>query len=87
MLMINGIDSSVFVRDARNAVRLPFAISSALASTMPSIFFWFGQINTHTLKSIISAQPGANADCQGVSVARVRQLAQRKGIIEHAAMQ
>ena len=32
---------------------LAFAISSGLALTMPSTFFWFGQIRTQTLNSMI----------------------------------
>jgi hypothetical protein len=39
MLMTRGTDISVFKRDAVNAIFLAFAISSALASTSPKIFF------------------------------------------------
>ena len=53
MLMTSGMDISVFKRDAMNATFLAFAISSAPASTSPKIFFWFGQIKTQTLKSMI----------------------------------
>ena len=44
---------TTLVREAIAAVNLAFAISSALASTIPRTFFWFGQIRTQTLKSII----------------------------------
>ena len=53
MLINIGIESRVFVRDARNAVRLPLAMASGVASTMPSTFFWFGQIKIHTLNNMI----------------------------------
>ncbi len=53
MLMINGIDSMVFVRDAIIATFLADAMRSALTSTMPSTFFWLGQIRTHTLNNMI----------------------------------
>ena len=36
-----------------NSIDLAFAISSAEASTIPSTFFWLGQIKTQTLKSMI----------------------------------
>lgn len=39
MLMIIGIDISVFERDAMNAIFFAFATSSAVASTIPSTFF------------------------------------------------
>src|SRR5210317_2362003 len=53
MLMIIGMDISVFEREARKAVFLALATSSALASTMPRTFFWFGQMSTHTLNNMI----------------------------------
>src|SRR5881394_3323459 len=53
MLMSIGIDSIVLAREARNATRRAFAICSAVASTSPSTFFWFGQISTQTLNSMI----------------------------------
>ena len=39
MLIANGIDINVLERDAMNAMFFALAISSALASTMPRIFF------------------------------------------------
>jgi hypothetical protein len=53
MLMTIGMDSSVFVREASNAVFFARAISSGEAFTRPSTFFWFGQISPHTLNSMI----------------------------------
>lgn len=53
MLMIKGMDMSVFERDAMNAMFLAFATSSAVASTMPKTFFWFGQMSTQTLNNMI----------------------------------
>ena len=65
MLASIGIESSVLVRENRKAVRRALLISSALASTMPSTFFWLGQMTIHTLKSMIS-EPGADAERQPV---------------------
>ena len=48
-----GIDKKVLVRDAIKATTLALAFCSSVASTIPRIFFWLGQINTHTLKSIM----------------------------------
>jgi hypothetical protein len=48
-----GIDSMVLVRDARKATRRALFFSSSVAETMPRIFFWFGQISTHTLNSMM----------------------------------
>ena len=53
MLISIGIESMVLVRDARNATRRAFAIWSAVASTSPSTFFWFGQMKTQTLNSMM----------------------------------
>ena len=43
----------MFVREAINAINLALAISSAVASFMPKIFCWFGQIRTQTLNNMI----------------------------------
>ena len=48
-----GTDNTTLVREAIAAVNLAFAISSALASTIPRTFFWLCQIRTHTLNNII----------------------------------
>ena len=48
-----GTDKTTLVLEAIAAVNLALAISSALASTIPRTFFWFGQIRIHTLNSII----------------------------------
>ena len=48
-----GMDSSVLVREAISATFFAAAISSALACFMPRIFFWFGQISTQTLNSMM----------------------------------
>ena len=48
-ILINiGMDSIVLVLEARKAVLAAFAFSSAVASTIPRTFFWFGQIKTQT---------------------------------------
>src|SRR5207247_10298476 len=44
-----GIESMVFTRDVRPAMRAALAFSSAAASTMPSAFCWFGQLMNQTL--------------------------------------
>src|SRR5207247_2209974 len=48
-----GIDSAVFVREARKATRRALFFSSSVAATMPRIFFWLGQMSTHTLNSMM----------------------------------
>src|SRR3569833_980023 len=48
-----GIDNMVVVRDARKATRRALFFSPSDAVTMPSIFFWFGQISTQTLNSMM----------------------------------
>ncbi len=48
-----GIDSTKLMREAVAATFLDRAFSSSLAATMPNIFFWFGQISTHTLNSMM----------------------------------
>ena len=48
-----GIDSMVLVREARNATRRALPFSSSVADTIPRIYFWLGQISTHTLKSMM----------------------------------
>ena len=40
-------------RDARNATLRALAFSSSVAGFMPRIFCWFGQMRTHTLKSMM----------------------------------
>ena len=39
-----GIESIVFVRDASSAVRRARFFSSSEAATIPSTFFWLGQM-------------------------------------------
>src|SRR5580700_9471369 len=53
MHMITGIDKMKLMREALPAVLRAAAFSSSVAGTMPRIFFWFGQIKTHTLNSMI----------------------------------
>src|SRR5690606_5626551 len=48
-----GIDSRKLVRDAYFATVRAFALAASSAGTMPRIFFWFGQISTQTLNSMI----------------------------------
>ena len=48
-----GMDIRVFERDARKATRRALPFSASDASTIPKIFFWFGQINHHTLNNIM----------------------------------
>jgi hypothetical protein len=48
-----GRDNIVLVREARNAMRRALAFSGSVAGTMPRIFFWFGQISTQTLNSMM----------------------------------
>ena len=48
-----GIDNTVLAREARKAVRRALSFSSSVAWTSPRIFFWFGQISTHTLNSMM----------------------------------
>jgi hypothetical protein len=48
-----GMDSAVLVREARNATRRALFFSSSVADTRPRIYFWFGQISTHTLNSMM----------------------------------
>jgi hypothetical protein len=50
-----GIDNMVLVRDASKAMRPAFFFASALASTRPSTFFWFGQMTNQTLAAMIMA--------------------------------
>ena len=69
MLMSIGIDSNVFAREARNATRRAFAICSAVASTMPSTFFWFGQIKTQTLNTMMVPSQAPSTDPEGVGIA------------------
>ena len=49
-----GIDSKVLVRENSIAVRADFALVAASASTIPSAFFWFGQITNQTLNHMIA---------------------------------
>ena len=58
-----GIDNKVLVRDAINATGRALAFSSSVASTIPKIFFWFGQISTHYVEQHDGAQPRPDADC------------------------
>ncbi len=53
MLISMGIDNAVLVRDAISATILAVPIWSALASTMPRIYFWFGQIRIQTLYNMM----------------------------------
>jgi len=48
-----GIDSTKLVREAMAATLRAPAFSSSVAGTMPKIFFWFGQMNTQTLNSMM----------------------------------
>src|SRR5579859_698981 len=53
MHMIMGIDSTKFTREAMPAVLRALAFSASVAATIPRIFFWFGQIRTQTLNSMM----------------------------------
>jgi hypothetical protein len=46
-------DSTKLVREASVAVLRALAFSSSVAGVMPSTFFWFGQISTQTLNSMM----------------------------------
>ena len=48
-------DSAVLVRDASNAIFLALAMvpGSCVLPSRPRIFFWFGQISTHTFNSMM----------------------------------
>ena len=48
-----GIESIVFVRDAKAAARAHFGFSSAEHSTRPITFCWFGHIIYQTLNAMI----------------------------------
>src|SRR5260221_553322 len=48
-----GMDNIVLVRDARNATRRALFFSSSVAGVKPRIFFWLGQMRTHTLKNMM----------------------------------
>jgi hypothetical protein len=78
MHMIIGMDSIVFVRDARKAVARALAFSSSVAATMPRTFFWFGQISTQTFEQHDRAQPRADADDHEVRIPRLLQEAERE---------
>src|SRR6266404_1189127 len=53
MHMSMGRDRMKLMRDARPAVLRAAAFSSSVAGTSPRIFFWFGQMKTHTLNSMM----------------------------------
>ena len=57
-----GIESIVFVREARNAMRRALTFSSSVAGTIPRIFFWFRQMSPHTLISMIVPSHAPKAD-------------------------
>ena len=57
-----GMDSSVLVREARNAMRADLALMASSAGTIPSTFFWFGQIKHPYIEQHDSAEPGAETD-------------------------
>lgn len=48
-----GIDSTKLMREAIKATLRALAFSSSVAGTMPNTFFWFGQMNTHTLNAMM----------------------------------
>src|SRR5690606_20967255 len=48
-----GIDRMKLMREALPAVARAAAFCSSVALTMPSTFFWFGQMRTQTLNSMI----------------------------------
>src|SRR6266851_2077897 len=48
-----GIDNMVLVRDASPAMRPARFFSSGCAGTMPSTFFWFGQMMNQTLNHMM----------------------------------
>src|SRR5260221_1565490 len=48
-----GIDSMVLVREASPAMRPARFFSSGCAGTMPSTFFWFGQMRNQTLNHMM----------------------------------
>ena len=49
----NGIESTKLIREVSAATLRALAFSSSVAGTMPRIFFWFGQMNTQTLKAMM----------------------------------
>ena len=53
MHMSMGMDKKVLVREVMAATTLALAFSASEASTMPNIFFWFGQISIQTLNSMM----------------------------------
>jgi len=71
-----GIDSKVLVREKIIAVRAALAFAASSAATIPSAFFWFGQITNQTLKAMISAShmpiPISLADGSTVTVELIR---------------
>src|SRR5271167_630114 len=48
-----GMDSKKLIREAYKAILRDLAFSSSVAGTIPRIFFWLGQINPHTLNSMM----------------------------------
>src|SRR5713101_5814911 len=48
-----GTESIVLTREVRPAMRAAFFFSSGVALTMPSAFFWFGQMMNQTLNHMI----------------------------------
>ena len=53
MHMSMGKDRMKLMRDALPAILRAAAFSSSVAGTSPRIFFWFGQMKTHTLNNMM----------------------------------
>ena len=48
-----GIDRMKLIREAFAAILRAAAFSSSVAGTMPRIFFWLGQMKTHTFNNMM----------------------------------
>ena len=53
--LVHGILNRVRRRDAIIASFAAFALAASSAATMPSAFFWFGQITNHTFAAMMIA--------------------------------
>ena len=80
-----GIESMKLMREALPAILRALAFCSSVAGTMPRIFFWFGQISTQTLNSMIVPSHAPMPIDHLVQIHRIAAQPEREGAAEVAA--